>query len=660
MNVLERLNPAQLRAATFLDGPCEVIAGPGTGKTTVLGGRVYNLVEEKHVPPNGVYVITFTRKARGNLQAKLEEDLSPGMAEQVNVSTIDALAYRICVADAQIKAGDMKKKIPTVADEDLAFSLFSGALEETGYGGLKTVKSAWGEMRKWKMGKREYRLLDPDLVSVVERYQERLIETKKWDVSDLIWNATHILRDNSVIAAAFQVSYMMVDEWQDTSLPQYHFLREVLKHSDNLFVVGAPAQSIYTWRNADYTRLSDAFVADYLEAELVKLDTNYRSGRKIVAVAASVVLEYPEVHLKSDNGEGAVFLHEAISDDQEASIVANVAKTLVDENGMRWQDIAILFRTWAQRAPLEAAFLDLEIPYVLADDSRLPFYKTPEVLAMIGYLRAIMSVRGEIDASDADLDGALDLIINTPSRRGIGPVSLNMIRDGQPEIGWNQLLRAQTRDDLRPQVRESVKNLFEMLTRLANDATLTAPEAMMNTVLEETGWEEYLAGSLDGNDVQRNLHRLRSEAAEHNDIVAYLNLMKSQLGGSWNMDGVALTSIHAAKGLEWPVVFVVGMNEGVLPHVNAIKGNNTPHEEKRLAHVAFSRAMKVLFITYARNRRDRSGQYVTMKPSRFLGMLPTHEVTRYDKETFGYQLSGNGISPAGSPWREPDAETFFG
>ena len=658
-NVLDRLNPAQRRAATHLDGPCEVIAGPGTGKTTVLGGRVYHLVEVKLIPPNGVYVITFTRKARGNLQVRLEEDMSPGMAEQVSVSTIDALAYRICVADAQIKAGDMKKNIPTVAGEDLAFELFSGAMHEEGYNGLKTIKASWGEMRKWKMGKREYRLLDSDLVPIVERYQERLIETKKWDVADLIWNATKILDDNTVIAAAFQVSYMMVDEWQDTSLPQYHFLQKVLAGCRNLFVVGAPAQSIYTWRNADYVRLSDAFEDDYPEAELIKLDTNYRSGRKIVTVAAAVAPEYPEVHLVSANGDGVVYLHEAASDDQEAGLIANISKALVDDYGLRWQDIAILFRTWAQRAPLETAFLEQDIPYVLADEARLPFYKTPEVLAMISYLRAILSVRGEIDAGVADLDGALDLIINTPARRGIGPVSLNMIRDGEPEIGWNQLLRAQTRDDLRPQVRESVRKLFDLLTRLANEANLTAPETVMKAVLDETGWEEHLAGTLDGNEVQRNLRRLRSEAAEHRDIKAYLNLMKAQLGGSWNMDGIALSSIHAAKGLEWPVVFVVGMNDGILPHVNAIKGSSIPHEEKRLAHVAFSRAKEMLFITYARNRRNRSGVYETMKPSRFLGSLPVSEVTRYDQRTFKYP-SSHALLPTGRSREESEADTFFG
>lgn len=657
--MLESLNAMQRYAAEH-PGPIEVMAGPGTGKTQTIAGRVQWLVEKRGYVPQSIFVITFTRKARGNLQARFEDVFEAEVAAGINVSTIDALAYRINWADARMKKTRLAK-MPRVLAEREAYQLFVEAKRSVGFNSaLMNDLKAWNALREWKIGERNLDGLDPGLRRAIERYQEMLKENHKWDVADLVPNAIQILEENHELAAAFLVQAMLVDEWQDTAPVQYRLIRKVLELADcrDLFVVGAPAQSIYEWRGANYTALSQALRRDYPDLEPVTLELNYRSGRKIIAAAAAVALDYSEVHLQSVNGEGAVYHYEAPTDQHEAATIASVIRRLHDHDGLPWKDMAVLFRTWGQRSILENALVALDVPFNLADESRLPFYQTHEVLAMLGYLKAVQELRGASGGDGPELGGVLDLILNTPPRRGIGPTSLAMIMDGQPQIGWNELLRAMRRTDLRPQVRQSAADLFNLLVEMANAQQLTAPAALMQRVIDATLWEESLAVDLGGAEALRNLQELMREAQAYDDVPAFFAALRERVKVDWNYEGVMLSSIHAAKGLEWPAVFVTGLNEGILPHVNAIRGDRTPHEEARLAHVAFSRPRELLFISHARRRR-KDEEFVDTAPSRYLSLLPGEELTRFDPARPD-DVRLPGLNGGGAQSSDPDDLSYFG
>ena len=631
--LLSSLNAKQAAAAFEGGGPLEVLAGPGSGKTRTLIARVGYLIETEGVLPRGIYLITFTRRASAEMRGLLHTVVEAELAEQVNVSTIDALAYRIAVAAEKYK-GKTFANMPAVADEALAYQAFRDVMQEQQVPpALLDTRAAWQIMRQWKLGERNPVYLPEGLPDVVAAYQARLAEMQKWDIADLMPMARAALTENPEIAAAFNVQHMLVDEWQDSTPAQFAFIRTLMKDCRNFFCVGAPGQSIYGWRRADYDSLHKAWISVYPEYKRIILDTNYRSGEPIVETAASVVPDHPEARLISTRSTGQVYVHDLPTEAHEARLIAGLLKQIVaDHHKLAWKDCAVLVRSWAQRGALEEAFLEAELPYTLANEKLAPFYKTESVLALLGYLRCIQAVRGRDTGADIPaLRGALDLIINTP-RRGIGPASLALMLAGQAQLGWDQFLGAMVSERFRPQVREALQALFTLLTQLAGDDTLQTPAELIRAVLAATGWIDSLTTELDGHTTLRNLRDLETLAGEFDTVAQFLEAIRARLGGDWNRDGVTLSSIHTAKGLQWKAVFVPGLNEGVLPHVSALKASNECAEEARLAHVAFSRPEDLLFITYTHRRKDREGQLRRAVPSRFLNQLPQKWIQAYDPD----------------------------
>jgi DNA helicase-2/ATP-dependent DNA helicase PcrA len=286
-----------------------------------------------------------------------------------------------------------------------------------------------------------------------------------------------------------------------------------------------------------------------------------------------------------------------------------------------------------------------------------PFYDRQEIRQMRSYLR-IIEILSSPNESGSALHGALDQIINIPAR-GIGPASQRMIRGDQAEIGWDQLIEAMVDSKLRQQVREAVKSLFDLLNRLAKKADVITPEEMIRAVIRETGWEQWLDSELEGHKELQNLRELAIEAQQYHDLAGFLHAIHHKARSSISGDGVTISTIHSAKGLEWPVVFVIGMNEGTLPHIKAIEMEKDPSEERRLAHVAFTRARNILFLSWFRERTTENGRTVQLKPSRFLAMLPKENLSDYHPNNLGSGIFEGGL-PAFYPSEEEKIASFIG
>jgi DNA helicase-2/ATP-dependent DNA helicase PcrA len=323
-----------------------------------------------------------------------------------------------------------------------------------------------------------------------------------------------------------------------------------------------------------------------------------------------------------------VFLKECVNNLAEASLVATLIRELQERDGLAYPNFAVLFRNWAQGSPVEQALSEQRVPYVLFGD-QTHYYERLEVRALYAYLRAILAVAGENQSPP--LDGALDLILSAPPR-GVGPRSLQLIRGHHPEITWEALVTATLRTDLREQVRRSVAELFELLSRFSRLAGELSPSEMIARVIRETRWELALADELEGKKVLGNLRSFQAEADEYGSLETFVRAMKSKIKSELTGKGVAVSTIHAAKGLEWPAVFVIGLNQGILPSAQSLRQamHADPVEERHVAHVAFSRARALLFLTWNREQLEPEGRAKPLRPSEFLGRLPQESTREFE------------------------------
>lgn len=623
------LNQLQQEAIDHREGPVLVLAGPGSGKTRILEARTVALVEEG-VFPAGIAVLTFTRKAADENYRRIATRLPAETAERLQISTLHSLALRILVAARRKRRCEIAEVIdPAVAYEYLKRALAELSLDPHLYPPL----SVWKTIQGWKAEGRDANMLDPPVRRVLERYTQILSTENRWDLADLVFNALTVLETESDIAAAFgSVRYLMVDEFQDHAMAEYRFLKAILGANRNLFCVGALAQSIYAWRGADAKALIARFDDDYPEARKIVLRENYRSGANIIAAAAAMAPEEREVYLTSQNGIGQVFFKECPNNLAEANFVTGLIGDLKRRDDLAWQDFAILLRAWNQAGPLEQTLIDHGVPYVLFGEG-IPYYERPEVRALFAYLRAALVISGLPETEQtglAALEGALDMLINIPPR-GIGPKSVQMIRGKLPEITWEALAQATVRPDLREQVRGAVSRLFNLLSRLARLSADLTPSELVARVIRETGWEQALADELEGKTILRNLRVFQEEADAYTSLPAFVRSLKKKIKSDLAGEGVVVSTIHAAKGLEWPVVAIVGLNQGILPSAQSLRSaaNGDPVEERHVAHVAFSRARQLLLLTWAQEHLHGNGLTRRLRPSEFLGRLPQENVDAF-------------------------------
>jgi len=621
MDLLKGLNPSQQRAVTASAGPVLVLAGPGSGKTRVLTHRVAWLVLERDVAPWRIMAVTFTNKAAREMRERLEELLGSSRARSLTLGTFHATCARILRREHEA-AGIPRDYAIFDADDQLR--LVRQALKDLDYDNkLYRPQAMHGAISRAKN-----EMVLPEAYStgtyygeivkrVYERYQSLLAANSGLDFDDLLMVTVRTFGQNPDVLAKYQerYRYVLVDEFQDTNQAQYTLLKQLAGLYHNIFCVADEDQSIYMWRGADYRnirRLRD----DHPDLATILLEENYRSTQTILDAAQAVIRHNPDRTDKSlftQRGRGVeIVVHEAYDQDEEARFVVDTIIRLTARPG----DCAVMYRTNAQSRALEEAFIRAGMPYRLVGATR--FYARREIKDLIAFLRLIHNPTEGV---------SMARVINVPPR-GIGKKTVAVLENVTRERGVSiyEAIK-EIPDKLDTRARRALAPFLEMLEGwIAAREQLTAAQ-LIDRVLEDTRYTGYLRdGSEEGEDRWANVLELRNVAADYEDMtltdfLADVALVSDVDSLNKEADAPTLLTLHSAKGLEFPIVFIVGLEEGILPHSRSLADPQQMAEERRLMYVGLTRAKDRLFLTHAFSS-TRYGENEFQEPSRFLDDLP--------------------------------------
>jgi DNA helicase-2/ATP-dependent DNA helicase PcrA len=632
MDYLERLNPQQQQAVTAGGGPVLVLAGPGSGKTRVLTHRITYLIDASGVRPYNILAVTFTNKAAREMRDRVSK-LVDDQAHGLTLGTFHATCGHILRREAEHLPIDANYSI---FDTDDQLGVVKRALEDLNidvkryqpHGVLASISNAKSEL----LIPEDYPLQnyrDEVVKRVYKRYQELLILSNAVDFDDLLMWTAILLEDNPAIREKYarRFEQVLVDEFQDTNLAQYILLRHLASFHRNIFAVGDTDQSIYAWRGADYRNLL-RFERDYPDAQIILLEQNYRSVQSILDVAMSVIDHNPyrtPKKLFTNRGVGEkIVLHETYDDREEAAYVVETIATLIGRESARPGDFAVMYRTNAQSRLLEEAFLHANLPYKLVGAQR--FYGRREIKDIVAFLRVVLNPDDEF---------SLFRILNVPPR-GIGSKSVAALRKLaiQHSRSSSEILLEMGPDSWQKygesvnlRAIQTLAIFGSMLRRWRNISVEITPLALMDQILEESGYRQYIDdGTEEGRDRWDNIMELRRLAAEYQDkgLQAFLEniaLVSDQDTIDSTTNVPTLLTLHAAKGLEFPVVFIVGLTQGILPHIRSIEDPEGLQEERRLFYVGITRAMDRLFLVLPLNRSS-FGYSEPVDESQFLKDIP--------------------------------------
>ena len=638
---LVRLNPEQHRAVTTTQGPLLVLAGAGSGKTRVLTRRIAHLLYEG-VEPKNILAVTFTNKAAAEMRERVEE-LVGDAAERLWVSTFHSSCARILRTD--IEALGWTRRF-AIYDDDDQQRMIKGILAERGQADGPTaseVRSRIDHFKNQMMSPdqvlRERRThINDSLLLTWHAYEEALKAADALDFNDLVGKTVELLAEHEEILEKWRerFQFVLVDEYQDTNRAQYRLLRLLADGHHNLAVVGDDDQSIYGFRGADVSNILN-FQSDYPEAVVVRLEQNYRSTKRILTLANAVVEQNPDrldKKLWTDSNDGTkvqIIVQPSVQD--EAARVAGAVQKLRRRFDFAWGDIAVIYRTKSVARHFEAALRQLSVPYRLVGGRK--FYERREVRDLLAYLRIL--------ANPAD-DAAVLRVVNVPTR-GVGAKTQAKLREEAAKRGLPLLATARQLSggqSVGEKGLASFADLMDELQSLARDADLPM---LVAEAVERSGYRAMLEGEVDSEGETtreaagrlENLDLLVQDAATFKppqgviggmeQLTAWLDRIALTADADDVPEGgeVTLMTVHASKGLEFPVVFVVQMNEGVFPHERSM--DRGLEEERRLAYVAFTRAMKRLIVTRSLRhpvQGGRSGK--AAQPSRFLFGIPLEVV----------------------------------
>ncbi len=632
IDYLAKLNAQQQQAVTAGLGPILVLAGPGSGKTRVLTQRIAYLISQMGVSPYHILAVTFTNKAAREMENRLQDLIGPA-TRGLTLGTFHAICARILRREAEHLPFQSNF---VIFDSDDQLNVVKQALRDLNLdekrnkpaGIHAAISNAKNELilpDSFKIA--NYR--DETTKRVYKRYQELLLISNAVDFDDLLLWTAFLFQENQTVRERYARRYehVLVDEFQDTNLAQYTLLNHLASFHQNLFVVGDEDQSIYRWRGADYRNVL-RFENDYPETQVILLEQNYRSTQSILDAAMAVIDRNPNRTRKklfTERGAGEkITLHEAYDDRVEAAFITETIASLVTRQHAAPGDFAIMYRTNAQSRLLEEAFLAAGLPYKLVGAQR--FYGRREVKDLIAYLRLVHNPDDEI---------SLTRVINVPAR-GIGEKTYLVLRtlaQNNAQSAGAALLRMTNDPNLT--LRETFPGrgaaaLVKFGEQLANWVKLKnelTPLALMDKVLEGVDYHAYIDdGTEEGQDRWDNVMELRRLAAEfeQKDLTAFLEqvaLVSDQDTLETNASVPTLLTLHAAKGLEFPVVFIVGLNDGTLPHSRSFDDPEEMLEERRLLYVGITRAKERLYLVFAQNRSSY-GYAEPVDPSRFLNDIP--------------------------------------
>jgi len=610
MDLLGELNEAQKEAALTTTGPLLILAGAGSGKTKTLTHRIALLVAEQNVWPSHILAVTFTNKAAREMRERLahllrqpnDRSFMPWMGTFhgicVRLLRMDGQAIQVprnfVIYDEDDRQGLIKQvmKSLSISDKDMKASAVSGA--------ISSAKNALQDPDEYE-ATANYPF-QKNVAKVYKEYEARRKVAQALDFDDLLIEAVRLLRDNREIREKWrtQFEYILIDEYQDTNAAQYQLVKLLVNDTQNICVVGDDWQSIYSWRGADFTNILN-FERDFPGAKVVKLEQNYRSTGNILEAAHSVIsknTQRTDKKLWTAEGEGApVQVHGVYDEAEEARQVADRISAQATIGARRYDEFAVLYRTNAQSYTLERAFLQLRVPYQIIGGVR--FYDRKEIKDVVAYLKLLYQPNDRMSFSR---------IANVPTR-GIGATSLERFLNWQPQSGLNiidALVAMGEQTVVTGKARGSMASLGAKLTQLRERIDDASPTDLIESVIKTMGYRDYiLDGTPQAEDREENLGSLLSDAQNFAVLSEFLEevALMSSVDSASDDNKVTLMTLHAAKGLEFPVVFMVGMEEGILPHSRVFEaGPAELEEERRLCYVGMTRARHELHLSYAYSR----------------------------------------------------------
>ncbi len=639
MDILDELNPAQRQAVEAINGPVLILAGPGSGKTRVITHRIAYLIRVCRVNPRRIIAVTFTNKAAREMESRLNNLVSTSV-EQLTMGTFHAICAKILRIDGKAIGIDSKF---VIYDGDDQVAIIKRSFEELRLDPKQynpsAVASAISHAKSKMISPSEYqkhnRSYFEEIVGrVYERYEQMLHSSQALDFDDLLLKVVELFKKSPDILKRYQDRYIhvMVDEFQDTNLVQYELVKLISGKYRNICVVGDPDQSIYSWRSADLRNIL-SFEKDFPDAKVIFLEQNYRSTKTILETASHVISanrERKPVKLWTENVKGEkINVIEAFTEQDEALFVVREVERLVSRNEFKPGDIAVMYRTNAQSRVLEEAFIRYGMPYRLVAGTR--FYERREVKDVIAYFRLIQNPQDSV---------SLLRIINVPGR-GIGQQTLNKLTAWANSMGMpifdalNMMMEARKKDSNIQQPFETRSaDVLGRFVRILNDCILKSREKnlveLFDFLMECSGYKQYILNDADGQERWENVMELRTVAEQYRDLspsealIEFLEkvaLVSDVDGMEEGVDRVTLITLHQAKGLEFPVVFIIGMEEKLLPHIRSMDDPAQMEEERRLAYVGITRAKKKVYLVHA-FRRSFMGMSTVNPPSRFLDDIP--------------------------------------
>lgn len=637
---LDDLNPAQREAVLAGTGPILILAGAGSGKTRVITYRIAYLLGERNVAPDEILAVTFTNKAAGEMRERVGTLLGEN-AQAPWISTFHSACAKILRKEARALGYEPGFSI---VDESDSLSVIRGVIQDAALADSPTP-----ELARARIEQAKNEALSPEEVAaraeggkqntfahIYRLYQERLRAMNAMDFNDLLLLTWRLFKENPEILERWQrrAAHLLVDEYQDTNHLQYLLVRMLSAQSGNITVVGDEDQSIYGWRGADIRNILD-FERDFPNARIFKLEQNYRSTKTILAAAGGVIRnnrERKEKELWTENGDGEkVTYYTGLTERDEADYIAREIASIIQSGQTRPSDIVVFYRVNAQSRVLEEALARRRVPYYVVGGMR--FYELREVKDLLAYLRLI--------ANPADAIG-LERMVGTPPR-GIGAKTVEIMKQiaAREEVPvFEAMGRLETESKVALRTAKQAGALYGWMRELAAAAPDATVRSMLDRVIEHSGYLEYLSRLSDGAVRRQNVAEMLAGASafdaergpgglqEFLERVALVS-DSDQLGTQGGR--VTLMTLHTSKGLEYPVVFIAGMEEGLFPHARSRDNGDEVEEERRLCYVGMTRARELLYLTNTLSR-ELYGQRSEARASRFLAEIDQELMRRISPE----------------------------
>lgn len=617
-NLLNALNPKQKEAVLATEGPVLILAGPGSGKTKTLTSRVVWLLSQG-IPPEHLLAITFTNRAAGEMRERIKKLAGNRNIENLFIGTFHSFAAKILRTHA-LHLGYLRNF--TIFDDDDALSLVKEVMKEEEINPKQfapgavanTVSRLKNELITPERYEAEAGNLDlyPGIVhKIYTGYQKRLKEANAMDFDDLLLNVCLLFERYPELLASYQdrFRYINVDEYQDINTAQYIFMRELAKKHGNIAVVGDDAQAIYAFRGADFRNILN-FEKDWPLAKVVVLEQNYRSTQPILDAAHGVIAKnklQKEKNLWTERQAGDLLTLVPVENERaEAEFMTEKMEELLSQ-GYSLKDIVVLYRTNAQSRILEEVLLERNFPYRIVGGVR--FYQRKEIKDLIAYLRWLLNSKDLL---------SLKRIINIPPR-GIGPRSFLLYLEKKP-------------NDLSQKAAGELERFDKLAAGLRAKLKTLAPAALLKDLVKSVHYQEYLEDGTNAQERWENVQELVNLAKKYDrfpppegaeKLLEDIALMAEADEVAPGKETVHLMTLHAAKGLEFPIVFMVGLEEGIFPHSRSLFNPQELEEERRLMFVGLTRAKDKIFLSFAR-RRAHFGSIQANSPSRFLAEIPEH------------------------------------